>query len=400
MNLTEKLFINIIANYINDVPVDERLIEQMDVERMKELVRIHKVAAISYTILKQYPVDKQFLDYIERGFLVEVMFHQKKINTLSLIKNIFSENNIECLCVKGCHICKLYPNPEFRTMGDLDILVKEEDMIHIKELFVQKGMDFVPENSYDNVWNFRYRGTEIEIHSNLISEGRMMNDYDYKSFFKDAFEHKVRLDEQTYKLEDEYNLTYTLFHIAKHFYNSGCGVRMLMDIPVMVNKFDLDWDRLWHTLKEIKLEEFSIRLFRICEKWFGQFGVRYPKDYNLNECEDFTPVEDFILAGGIYGFHNRNTDADVIKMKINEKGGKGSYIKGALIWAFPGCKRMREYSPWFRNKPAVLLPIAYIERFIRNAKERGGIIKWGRNVFTGKRDLKEKEKILDIMRIK
>lgn len=58
---------------------------------------------------------------------------------------------------------------------------------------------------------------------------------------------------------------------------------------------------------------------------------------------------------------------------------------------------MREHSDWFKDKPAILLPVAYVERFIRNARERGGVMKWLKAIKKGKKKRDSHNNILEIM---
>ena len=61
---------------------------------------------------------------------------------------------------------------------------------------------------------------------------------------------------------------------------------------------------------------------------------------------------------------------------------------------------MRDYSVWYRNKPAILLPVAYAERMVRNIKARGGLVKVVKNIAVGKKDLNEKDIILKSVGLK
>ena len=47
----------------------------------------------------------------------------------------FEDEKIDALILKGAVIKKLYPKMELRTMGDTDMIVKEEDYPKVKEIF-------------------------------------------------------------------------------------------------------------------------------------------------------------------------------------------------------------------------------------------------------------------------
>lgn len=58
---------------------------------------------------------------------------------------------------------------------------------------------------------------------------------------------------------------------------------------------------------------------------------------------------------------------------------------------------MKAHSNWFKDKPPILLPIAYGERFMRNAKERGGVIPWIKSLKQGNKEKEIQKNIINIM---
>lgn len=399
MDNTSKIFVKVISNYINGLPCDDVDFSDIDWERFGELIIIHNVGGIFYSKLKNYDLNKKYMQGLEMRFYSELALFQRRNIALNSLKKVFNENNLNHICVKGVQIAPLYPNPELRTMGDMDILIEKEDRERSHELLLKDGAEYVPEESNELVWAYKYKNCCFEIHTNLVSDNITMNGIDFKEYFAVASKHKKQENNCTFVLEDEYNIVYTIFHIAKHFYSSGCGIRMLMDLPMLIrnSKESLSWDYIWKEFDKLKLTGFASKIFMLCEEWFGEFGVKYSKKVKF---ENIETIEEYILSGGVFGHYGRNTDADQIKNHGNKEEGGFNYFTGMIRWAFPSCSDMRQCSEWFRNKPAILLPIAYVERFMRNAKERGGIIKWSKNILSGKNDLKEKTEIHSIMDLK
>lgn len=397
MNNTDQFFVDVMKNHLcgtknveNDFSFNE--------ERFKELANIHRVVGICYSQIKDMEIEQKYLQYFEIGFYSELNRFQKRNVVLQKLKKLFNDNGIEHICIKGSYVADLYPVPELRTMSDLDILIKKESVELAHKILMDNGSKYIQKHSDEDVRMYRYLDVTLEIHSDLVSKDEEVNDVDFKAYFSDVFEHTVRLEDSTFILEEEYNLVYTMFHIAKHFYNSGCGIRMLMDLPVIIkNSSKISWKNVWNELNKLKLEEFTVKIFMICEKWFGKFDISYPEKYRFSDMEI---IEDFILAGGVYGFHGRNVDAYQIKRKGKKKEGKYNYVAGMIRWAFPTYSEMRQFSNWYREKPAILLPVAYIERFYRNVKERGGIVTLIKNIISGKKDISEKQMILGIMNLK
>lgn len=231
----------------------------------------------------------------------------------------------------------------------------------------------------------------IEIHSGIAFGENLSGKYDYYNYFKDAFENAEQCEEYTYEMTPQFNLIYVLYHTAKHCYKNGCGVRMITDIAVMVQVYKdiIHWDDLFKELEKIGLNKFADKIFSLCNRWFGTEIPLAGYEYDFSDIEI---VENNILTGGVYGYKNVDKDTGVI-MKNKSK----YYILSIVKWAFPSYKKMREHSDWFKDKPAILLPVAYVERFIRNARERGGVMKWLKAIKKGKKKRDSHNNILEIM---
>ena len=145
-------------------------------------------------------------------------------------------------------------------------------------------------------------------------------------------------------------------------------------------------ERLWDDLEQMNLKKFAENLFAICYKWF-EIEPAGLGDY----LQDMEIVESYIISGGVFG-HNAVLGDSVQILKQ-----QGTGIKKILKWAFPSYAHMREYSIWFKEKPTVLLPVAYIERFFRNAKERGGILKWMGRLIRANKTKAIQKNIVEIM---
>lgn len=395
MNNTDRVFVEILGNYINGIKCDELDFSNIDMERFNELARIHKLSGVYYSCIKDMNVDQKIIQSLEMGFYAQLALYQRRNMVQHMLKELFDNNDIDHIWIKGSQIANMYPNPELRTMSDLDIVIEEKNREKFHRLILNKGAKYKMEDSDETVRVYRIYDVNLEIHTNLVSPKNWINGVDFGEYFSDVFSHKVSVGGCSYVLEEEYNIIYSIFHIAKHFYGNGCGIRMVLDLPVLIrNSENLNWVDLWKELDSIKLKGFAGRIFMLCDEWFGESGVKYNSKFSFANRE---MLEDYIISGGVYGFEGRNTDAVKIKHQGSRKNGGYSYFRGLISWAFPSYKEMRQCSLWFHDKPAIFLPVAYIERFIRNAKERGGIIKWGKSIASGRKELDEKETILNMM---
>lgn len=384
MNRTQQVYIQLISNSINDKHKQIDL-KEVDEKQLVRLCKFHKNTGLIYgALIRQKNVPQNLLAIFEKGFYTEMMVYSRKMTIFGMVLDALNKNHIKHIVLKGMSYAKCYRQSEFRTMTDMDLVVSPKEIQKVDEILRDLGGEFHYECSDDYVRCYQMNKITVEIHTSAGYSKYFHKNYDYEAYFRDAIEESICIRDDTYEFLPYYKIVYAIFHTAKHFYESGCGVRMLTDVAVLVDyyKDDVDLRQMWIDLEEMGLQKFTISLFAICKKWFGletellseSMEEKTAEDIHF-QTEQMEKAEDYILSGGVFGHRNALGDMG----EISHRNGKNDLTK-MLKWAFPSYRHMRAHSDWFKNKPAVLLPVAYVERFIRNANERGGLIQWGKNL--------------------
>ncbi len=76
---------------------------------------------------------------------IENARHIAQQASFSAISEEFTKAGVYFMPLKGYHIKKLYPSPEFRTMNDIDVLVFSESQEAAKKIIIDKGYEFCVE---------------------------------------------------------------------------------------------------------------------------------------------------------------------------------------------------------------------------------------------------------------
>ena len=138
---------------------------------------------------------------------------------------LFEKNGIYCMPLKGIRTKQFYPYPEFRTMGDLDILYKEDQTKKLKQVMQDAGYKFGGYNIKHD--EYEKDGVTIEMHRDVLF--RLTNAYDY---FADIWERAIHAKGKQYiyemSLEDHY--LHSVCHLAEHFVRGGIGILSLIHI--------------------------------------------------------------------------------------------------------------------------------------------------------------------------
>lgn len=345
-------FLSILNSYINNKIFFKTT--KINWESIYHLASIHSVQGIIAAVANNTKlcIPDAIKAKFQKDLYSTLMYSVKQEKEAESLLNILNKACIPHIMTKGYVVKNYYPDKELRTMGDIDILVSEESFEKAKELL--KENDYTITDTYFNEVSFDKNNVHFEIHKSLLDED-LGNSYDYGKYFEQLCKKAVKVKDHTYELSTDDHLIYLMAHIGKHFYNEGCGIRMIMDIAVYVNRFNdkLNWDYLWDEFEKIRLKKFAENIFFICNKWFNT------EIYVPNMSADlYKEIESYILEAGTFGFYERNSGVKLLR-KSYGSGKQGN----VMAWFFPSDNDMRELSEWYKDKPMFLLPAAWIKRW-------------------------------------
>lgn len=157
--------------------------------------------------------------------------------------NRFKEllNGIDVCFIKGVQIRNYYPVPSLRTMSDIDVLVREDDLEKVIEIFVKSGAKAGNEKNSFVLDGFTFEFHENPIHSHIEHEA-------YRLYFDNVWDHI-----SSGILDWNVHFVYLVVHLKNHLVGEGVGLRQFVDIAVIVQRVDLDWDKIKRELKKLKL---------------------------------------------------------------------------------------------------------------------------------------------------
>lgn len=260
------------------------------------------------------------------------------------ISTAFDAEKIPYLPLKGLVIRPLYPEPWMRTAGDLDILVKQEDLERAETVLTGIGAKKIKEGSHDISYLLPPR-VMIELHYRLLEDERANG---AKEALDEIWEHSKLVEEGRfeYRMEDAWFYYYHLVHAAKHFEEGTCGIRPFLDLWILNHKTKQDPKQREKLLEEQGLLAFSRAAEALSETWIS--GAE-PDEWTKS-------FETFLLAGGTFG-----NDAVRWSAGVSGKGGKLRYF---FSRAFPSYWEMKLYYPALcRHK--WLLPFFWVVRWFR-----------------------------------
>lgn len=285
--------------------------------------------------------NSKWADQYKKKFLQqEHMAVYRYINqsqALEEIEDLFQDNQIFYLPLKGSVLRRHYPEEWMRTSGDIDILIREQDFERAKDLLIQKCRFFHSTENEKDASFYRDRCVHLELHKNLIKDDTILD------FCPEYIWNNVLYDKYKCSMKDEDFYTYHLEHMKNHFLTGGCGVRYFIDLWIL-NHFFGEIDRLTRKKKVDRcgLTEFEEAAVHLSEVWFGS-----EKHNRLTQ-----QMEDFIFKAGVYG--SIENWALVQEVKHNGKWKrvwKRLWLPyNQLCWDYPKLKGKRYLQPYYEGK--------------------------------------------------
>ncbi len=260
-----------------------------------EEMKIQAVAALPAAILSCLNLDADLRKEWRNTILEQLMY-----NTNYVYEQERLPISVPYVILKGTAAAKYYPHPEYRKMGDIDIMTRREDFESACNELISNG--FVEhinkaEEDFGRHRGFTRNGIEVEIHAFFA----LLNDPKQAKYLDDLI---IRNINPSHILPDLANGLVLLEHIAQHI-ESGLGLRQIIDWMLFVDKClqDERWPEFKKMVHSIGLEKLAIITTRMCEMFLGLSEHMWCKNATDKECKK---LMDYVLACGNFGIKQFN----------------------------------------------------------------------------------------------
>lgn len=254
-----------------------------------------------------------------------LQLEQRNQNMNRFIEQMFGrlqKNGIHALLLKGQGVAQCYQDPFRRAIGDVDLLLSEEDYWKAKDYLRQFASSSKEGKEYKKECAVVIANWKVEMHGSLRCgfSSRSDREFDkvYRNTFKGGSGRSWKNGEvQVPLLRKEDDVLYVFVHFLNHFYKGGVGIRQICDWSRLLWTF---WDSL-----DLSLLEARLKTMKLMTAWraFGMFAVEYlgmPKEampfYREEEKwkRKAQRICAFILMTGNMG-SNRKVKADSVLSK-------------------------------------------------------------------------------------
>ena len=250
-----------------------------------EELKLHTVVAIPAPILEKLDIPSDLYDEWKATILQQVSRY---------CRCEYAEKSIPItvpyVILKGSSASQYYEYPQYRLMGDIDIMTSHQDFDIAYAQLLNNGYKCV--KKLDREYGFVKNGIMVELHRYYAS----LNDPKQAKYLDDLVIDNIS---PTHFLPDMINGLVLLEHINQHLEN-GIGLRQIIDWMMFVSKClpDEKWEDFCPLACNIGLEKLAITVTRMCEIYLGLPTREWSASANLILCNE---LMEFILSCGNFG---------------------------------------------------------------------------------------------------
>ena len=358
MNAQRAYFIHLLASALNGVKPDEKPETVFFEDIYREAVRQNLISAIFCSVNKLYrKPDKELYDKWKTAFLRESLRSERMRSESDKLSHMLADKGIPVMLLKGCVIQQLYPEPEYRSMCDIDLMFFTDDIL-FRGTMEKLGYTLRTHGDCHDVY-VKSHYTRIEAHCRLFTQGSA-----YSNLFSDIEKrslHETYNDNLLY-MTDEDAYLFLLVHAAKHYQCTGIGLRVLSDVYMTLKAHENTFNKTYlnERLQSVGLLKFKEKLECIAKAWFIGNDIGLPQ-----------AVEDEFFSGSVYGDDDK---AGLRATTINGHSGRSARCAYYLSVIFISKQRLKEIYPVL-NKHPWLYPLCSIHRWFDRLSDKKGSVK-------------------------
>jgi len=255
----------------------------------------HTIAPLAAPILPELSLTPELFSAWDDAVVKTVVKYRKYLRQQS-----FLPVSVPYVILKGTAAAQYYPYPEYRVMGDIDIMTRREDHEKACAMMLADGYTEISEENYKWHREFIKNGISVEVHAYFA----VLNNQEYAKYLDHLIVDHIN---SSHLLPDLVNGLVVLEHISHHL-EDGLGLRQIIDWMMFVHRClpDEQWPEFREMAQHIGLEKLAVVLTRMCEMYLGLPERGWCADADEALCEKLMA---YILSCGNFGRKAKIDDA-------------------------------------------------------------------------------------------
>lgn len=238
---------------------------------------MHNVLPLLYNTLNNARIKNTSVDTVANAALQAVQQSYHLLFLSKYVVNLLDSCGIKAVLLKGCSTASLYPVPELRKSGDVDLLLENAHSAEVACGVLEKAGFRMEEEQHAN-HHIVYKspdGIDVELHTLLVEpfDNNVVNNYLEKTrtnIFKNICNKDI-MGAQLPVLSEPFHAFYLLLHMLQHFLRSGFGLKLICDWVVFWNRDIPQKDKslFLQLVKESGIYGFARMVTLLCVYYLG-----------------------------------------------------------------------------------------------------------------------------------
>lgn len=318
---------NLLFSLLRSALWSESLLGEVPKELFAEVMKLAQeqtVYGLMFDAISQHSVKGQF----DKRLVLEAYAKTEKIKRLNALVDkelkemvqMFDDNGVDYLVVKGQTYSRLYPEPKVRMSGDIDFLI-HQPYCDVKEVLEQQFSIKLPEKMIENEVGFKNGGVLFELHIGLRSYAKKKHQKLWDALIAKEWQvpYYVEIDGVKVRtLSPTLNAAYVFIHLFFHFIREGVSLRQLCDWAMVLHHYQNEIDRefLSKLLFDLDLSDAFRAFGTILTDWLGLPDNEFPLPLSDNDRRWQKKILKDIFGGGNFGkLHHQTHNSWKFKME-------------------------------------------------------------------------------------
>ena len=356
VKLEQQYMLSLVGNVLFQTPFNAGDFANIDYNYVSKKVDEQKFDVLIYNAMTNNDIHNKYYDFLTKRNYQLMILTSNQENEYQAISKLFDDNNIDYVPLKGTYMKHFYPAIDMRLMGDIDILIHEEQRDLVTKLLTENGYE-LEDNSHSahhDIYNYGKYG-HFEIHFRLLDQINEKRDNIDKMVWNHTSNHRF---------DNEFNIVYLLAHYANHFIHGGASYKSMLDIGLLLYKENIDYEKLKELLLETDLYNFYNNVVSLLNYSFNLSLHAYENKLSDDEIEELI---NFLFVCGDFGFGDEN-DSEKVRV-VYEMSKKKKVTIFSKLWyiikqvcipyrTFKHLSKVIKYCP-------ILLPFGWVVRLLK-----------------------------------
>lgn len=357
-----RYLLSVVASIINQTDIP-RCVRSLNWENIYKLAEHHKVAHIIYLVTLGFDdeIDQKWKRLFHERYEESLLSQERYRNAAEVVMWQLKQNKIHALLIKDGIMSTCYEPRELRALTQVRIFVGEGQEAKLHSMM--RSMDFQKKENRKIKGEVYYRvpKTTVIFYTDLGFRTRKLRKYfDFPVKVIRQMEGEKYLHQFT---EDEFFI-YLMCDMVRQYACGDIKISNMVDYWQFYKKYhkQLNWEYIQKELAAAGILDFSQRLQKLAQIWFGEPDAALSREYDA-EAEIYDAMEGYILTGGKEGREISCKLTELIQesAKLRTRARRKERIKRYRSFTFPDLKYMEKIFPILEDAP-FLMPLCWFWR--------------------------------------